>query len=151
MTLAWDACDVGQTVHSVIDASGKIVGLSMFTGYSANERKALSLATMDPDVPIGAEVRVIWGEPGGGSLKTTVQPHEQFTVRAIVSPAPTPRRSGRATTTAGGRPHSNHSFALSDPQGADLAPCRLLGYRTTPRPAHPRLRNRRCSPAPASA
>jgi len=31
---------------------------------------------------------VIWGEPGGGSRKTTVQPHEQFSVRAIVSPAP---------------------------------------------------------------
>jgi vanillate/3-O-methylgallate O-demethylase len=32
-------------------------------------------------------VRVIWGEPDGGSLKT-VRPHEQFMVRAIVSPAP---------------------------------------------------------------
>jgi vanillate/3-O-methylgallate O-demethylase len=60
----------------------------MFTGYSANERKALSLATLDPDVPIGAEVNVIWGEPNGGSKKTTVQPHGQFSVRAIVSPAP---------------------------------------------------------------
>ena len=73
---------------SVVDASGKVVGLSMFTGYSANEHKALSLATVDPDVPVGAEIRVIWGEPGGGSAKTTVQPHEQFAVRAIVSPAP---------------------------------------------------------------
>ena len=73
---------------SVVDADGKIVGLSMFTGYSANERIALSLATVDPDVPVGAEVRVIWGEPDGGSRKTTVQPHEQFAVRAIVSPAP---------------------------------------------------------------
>lgn len=73
---------------SVIDADGKIVGLSMFTGYSANERAALSLATVDPDVPVGAEVRVIWGEPDGGTRKTTVQPHEQFAVRAIVSPAP---------------------------------------------------------------
>jgi vanillate/3-O-methylgallate O-demethylase len=114
VTLAWNASDVATLVaspfigdgpgyqffdipnanygssnfDSVIDASGKIVGLSMFTGYSANERKALSLATIDPDVPIGAEVRVIWGEPDGGSLKTTVQPHEQFAVRAIVSPAP---------------------------------------------------------------
>ena len=61
-----------------MDASGKVVGLSMFTGYSANERSGLSLATVDPDVPIGAEVRVIWGEPDGGSKKTTVQPHEQF-------------------------------------------------------------------------
>ena len=33
---------------SVIDESGKLVGLSLFTGYSANERRALSLATVDP-------------------------------------------------------------------------------------------------------
>ncbi|MBO0805162.1 MAG: hypothetical protein J2P25_19060 [Nocardiopsaceae bacterium] len=73
---------------SVTDADGNIVGLSMFTGYSSNERKALSLATVSPDVPLGAEVRVIWGEPDGGTRKTTVQPHEQLAVRAIVSPAP---------------------------------------------------------------
>ncbi|GJF04628.1 vanillate/3-O-methylgallate O-demethylase [Pseudonocardia sp. D17] len=73
---------------SVVDADGRVVGLSLFTGYSANERRALSLATVDPDVPLGAEVRVIWGEPDGGSRKTTVEPHEQFAVRAIVSPAP---------------------------------------------------------------
>jgi vanillate/3-O-methylgallate O-demethylase len=39
-------------------------------------------------VPIGAEVTVLWGEPGGGTRKTTVQPHEQLMVRAVVSPAP---------------------------------------------------------------
>ncbi|MGW0579681.1 vanillate/3-O-methylgallate O-demethylase [Streptomyces sp. NPDC002920] len=77
-----------SSYDSVVDADGNTVGLSMFTGYSANERKALSLATVNPDVPLGAEVRVIWGEPGGGSRKTTVQPHEQFAVRAIVSPTP---------------------------------------------------------------
>ncbi|MEV5301108.1 vanillate/3-O-methylgallate O-demethylase [Amycolatopsis methanolica] len=73
---------------SVTDADGNLVGLSLFTGYSANERTALSLATVNPDVPLGAEVTVVWGEPGGGSRKTTVQPHEQVAVRAIVSPAP---------------------------------------------------------------
>jgi vanillate/3-O-methylgallate O-demethylase len=73
---------------SVVDSDGTLVGLSMFTGYSANERKALSLATLDPGVPLGAEVQVIWGEPDGGSRKTTVQPHEQLAVRAVVSPAP---------------------------------------------------------------
>ena len=31
---------------------------------------------------------MIWGEPNGGSRKTTVQPHEQLAVRAVVSPAP---------------------------------------------------------------
>lgn len=114
VTLAWNAEDVAKLLaspvdpdgpgyqwfdlpnanygssnfDSVIDADGNVLGLSMFTGYSANERKALSLATVNPDVPIGAEVRVIWGEPDGGSQKTTVQPHKQLEVRAIVSPAP---------------------------------------------------------------
>ncbi|WP_326837717.1 aminomethyl transferase family protein [Amycolatopsis rhabdoformis] len=114
VTLAWNPEDVGKLLtspvdpagpgyqffdlpnanygssnfDSVLDADGNLLGLSLFTGYSANERAALSLATIDPDVPLGAEVRVLWGEPGGGSRKTTVQPHEQLAVRAIVSPAP---------------------------------------------------------------
>ncbi|MDQ0643272.1 vanillate/3-O-methylgallate O-demethylase [Microbacterium murale] len=73
---------------SVIDADGNNVGLSLFTGVTANERRGLSLATVDRDVPVGAEVRVVWGEPDGGSGKTTVEPHEQISVRAVVSPVP---------------------------------------------------------------
>jgi vanillate/3-O-methylgallate O-demethylase len=72
----------------VTDANGKQLGLSMWTGYSENERTALSLGTVDPGVEIGTEVRVVWGEPDGGSKKATVERHEQFAVRAIVSPAP---------------------------------------------------------------
>ncbi|MGA2190382.1 MAG: aminomethyl transferase family protein, partial [Steroidobacteraceae bacterium] len=37
----------------VIDAGGKTVGLSMFTGYSYNEKQALSLATIDPRIAVG--------------------------------------------------------------------------------------------------
>jgi vanillate/3-O-methylgallate O-demethylase len=73
---------------SVLDPDGNLVGFSMFTGYSANEKRALSLATVDPSVEIGAEVHVVWGEPGGGSAKTTVDPHKQLQVRAVVSPVP---------------------------------------------------------------
>ncbi len=73
---------------AVIDADGNNIGLSLFTGVTANEKRGLSLATVDRDVPLGAEVRVVWGEPDGGSGKTTVEPHEQLAVRAIVSPAP---------------------------------------------------------------
>ncbi|MDO5614127.1 MAG: aminomethyl transferase family protein, partial [Paracoccus sp. (in: a-proteobacteria)] len=73
---------------AVIDADGNNVGLSLFTGVTANEKRGLSLATVDHDVPEGAEVRVVWGEPDGGSAKTTVEPHEQLAVRAIVSPVP---------------------------------------------------------------
>jgi vanillate/3-O-methylgallate O-demethylase len=60
----------------------------MFTGYSYNEKQALSLATVDAEVPEGAEVRVVWGEEGGGTKKSTVEPHKQLEVRAIVSSVP---------------------------------------------------------------
>ncbi len=73
---------------AVLDADGKTVGLSLFTGVTANEKRGLSLATVDADVPVGAEVRVVWGEPDGGSGKTTVEPHEQIAIRAVVSPVP---------------------------------------------------------------
>lgn len=73
---------------SVVDANGSHIGLSMWTGYSENERCALSIGTVKPNVEIGSEVRVIWGEPGGGTLKSTVERHKQRAVRAIVRPAP---------------------------------------------------------------
>jgi vanillate/3-O-methylgallate O-demethylase len=73
---------------SVLDAAGNTVGMSMFTGYSYNEKRALSLATIDHDVPVGTELTVLWGEPNGGTRKTTVEPHKQLAVRAVVSPVP---------------------------------------------------------------
>lgn len=114
VTLAWNAEDLGTILSSVldpdevpykyfdlplanygssnydrvIDADGKTVGLSMFTGYSSNERRGLSLAIVDPDVPEGTELRVVWGEPDGGTKKTTVEPHRQFEARVVVSPVP---------------------------------------------------------------
>jgi vanillate/3-O-methylgallate O-demethylase len=60
----------------------------MFTGYSFNEKKALSLATVDHEIPLGTEIGVVWGEENGGTKKTTVEPHKQITVRAVVSPVP---------------------------------------------------------------
>jgi vanillate/3-O-methylgallate O-demethylase len=72
----------------VIDADGKTVGLSMFTGYSYNEKQALSLAVIRPDIPVGAEVKVVWGEENGGTRKPTVEPHQQLEVRALVSAVP---------------------------------------------------------------
>jgi vanillate/3-O-methylgallate O-demethylase len=48
----------------------------------------LSLGVVDPDIEIGTEVRLVWGEAGGGSKKTTVERHKQTEIRAIVSPVP---------------------------------------------------------------
>jgi vanillate/3-O-methylgallate O-demethylase len=73
---------------SVLAADGSQLGLSMWTGYSENERRALSLGAVNPGVAIGSEVKVVWGEPGGGSRKATVERHKQFAVRATVSPVP---------------------------------------------------------------
>ena len=67
---------------------GKQVGLSMFAGYSYNERSMLSLGVVEPNIEIGTEVTLVWGEEGGGSKKTTVERHKQLEVRAIVSPVP---------------------------------------------------------------
>ena len=72
----------------VINQNGDVVGVSMFTGYSWNEKSALSLATVNPDVKVGAGVRVVWGEEDGGTKKTTVEPHKQLDVDAVVSPVP---------------------------------------------------------------
>ena len=115
VTLAWNGEDVAKIFHSLLDTEGEhgyqffdipianygsssfdsvlepggaVVGFSMFSGYSANEQRALSLATIDPRIELGTEVEVVWGEPNGGSRKTTVQPHKQINVRAIVSPVP---------------------------------------------------------------
>jgi len=74
--------------YDKIVSGGKTIGLSMFSGYSYNERSMLSLGVVDPDVEIGAEVKLVWGEPGGGSGKTTVERHKQMEIRAIVSPVP---------------------------------------------------------------
>jgi vanillate/3-O-methylgallate O-demethylase len=90
----------------VIDAGGTTVGLSMFTGYSYNEKQALSLATIDPDIPIGTELHVVWGEENGGTGKTTVEPHRQTEVRVIVSPVPY-SRVARETYRRGWRTRGN--------------------------------------------
>ena len=103
------AADYGSSnCNAVPDSSGAAAGLSMFSGSSASERRALSLATIDSTIETGTEVTVIWGEPGGGSSKTSVEPHDQIPVRAIVSPVPCPAdaRTGyhAGRRTAGARP-----------------------------------------------
>jgi vanillate/3-O-methylgallate O-demethylase len=69
-------------------AGSEMVGISMFSGYSANEQSMLSLGVVAPDVPIGAEVTIVWGEENGGTKKTTVERHKQTEIRAVVSSVP---------------------------------------------------------------
>jgi glycine cleavage system aminomethyltransferase T len=72
-----------------VEKDGKLVGLSTWIGYSANEGKMLTLAMVDEDVAApGTEVQFVWGEPDGGSGKPTVEKHRQVSIKAIVSPVP---------------------------------------------------------------
>jgi vanillate/3-O-methylgallate O-demethylase len=82
--------------------NGKTVGVSMFGGYSYNERTALSLGVVDPDINVGEELTLVWGEDGGGTQKTTVERHKQLDVRVTISPVPY-SRVARETYTDGWR------------------------------------------------
>jgi vanillate/3-O-methylgallate O-demethylase len=74
--------------YDKITSHGKTVGFSMFAGYSYNERSMLSLGVVDANIEVGTEVKLVWGESGGGSNKPTVERHKQLEIRAIVSPVP---------------------------------------------------------------
>ncbi|GGI04114.1 vanillate/3-O-methylgallate O-demethylase [Egicoccus halophilus] len=118
VTLAWNAEDVlkvwasllsdevpykyldlpqsvyGSASYDRVVHDGKDIGLSLFTGYTYNERRFLSLAVVDPSLEVGSEVKVVWGEPDGGSRKlSTERPHRQIEIRATVSPVPYSREA----------------------------------------------------------
>src|ERR1700693_156380 len=63
--------------YDTITRKGKVIGLSMFAGYSYNERTALSLGVVDPDIKTGTVVTLVWGEENGGTSKPPVERHKQ--------------------------------------------------------------------------
>ena len=136
MTFAWNADDVAKVFRSMFEPGGehykyidlplsnyasasydkvmnggKTVGISMFTGYSYNERSMLSLGVVDPDIEIGNEVTLVWGEEGGGTKKTTVERHKQIEIRAIVSPVPYSEVVRKPTRKAGAPASGDSSVA----------------------------------------
>lgn len=77
-----------STSADLILRDGKQVGMSMFNGYSYNERCMLSLGVVDADVEIGDVLTLVWGEPNGGTEKTSTERHKQAEIRVRVSPTP---------------------------------------------------------------
>jgi vanillate/3-O-methylgallate O-demethylase len=78
----------GSSSFDAVMKGGKTVGLSMFSGISYNERSMLSLGVVDPDVNIGDELVLVWGEENGGTKKVTVERHKQTEIRVVVSSVP---------------------------------------------------------------
>lgn len=74
--------------YDAITLNGIGAGVSLFSGFNYYHRKMLSLGVVLPDVEIGSEVSLLWGEPDGGTRKTTVERHKQTEIRAIVRAAP---------------------------------------------------------------
>ncbi|HEY8268642.1 MAG TPA: aminomethyl transferase family protein [Xanthobacteraceae bacterium] len=72
-----------------IMSGGKVVGASMFSGYTWNERKMLSLGFVEEQyAKPGTELTLVWGEENGGTKKTTVERHKQTELRVTVAPVP---------------------------------------------------------------
>jgi vanillate/3-O-methylgallate O-demethylase len=67
---------------------GRQVGFSMFAGYSYNEKRMLSLGMVDAGVKENDILTLVWGEPDGGTDKTTVEPSVQMEVRVRVAEVP---------------------------------------------------------------
>jgi vanillate/3-O-methylgallate O-demethylase len=82
--------------YDKVTMGGNVVGYSMFSGYSFNERTALSLGVVDANINTGDVLTLVWGEEGGGTRKTTVERHKQLEVRVKVSPVPYARDAREA-------------------------------------------------------
>ncbi len=78
----------GSSSFDKVMKGGKVVGHSMFTGYSHNERCGLSLGWVDADVKENDVLTLTWGEEGGGTSKPPVERHEQTEVRVRVAAVP---------------------------------------------------------------
>ncbi len=113
VTFEWNLDDVTRVMASLFDNPGenykyidlplsnytsasydavmkddRLVGFSMFSGYTFNDRAFLSLGTVDPDIEVGDVLTLIWGEEDGGTGKTTVERHRQTEIQVRVAPTP---------------------------------------------------------------
>lgn len=137
VTLVWNAQDVADVTGSqldqnksakfmewpksryalfqtdqVLDAEGRLIGLSLDCGYIYNERAFVSLATIDDAyAETGTQVTVLWGE-NPNSAKPTVEPHVQVEIRATVAPAPYEAYAREKYRT----PAASHAYAYSEPR-----------------------------------
>lgn len=83
------ASNYGTYPCDAVLAEGRLVGVSVYTGYTVSVGGWSSLAVVDEGAARdGERLTVVWGEPGGGTAKPTVERHAQAEVRATVSTSP---------------------------------------------------------------
>lgn len=77
-----------STFDRVMNGS-KVVGASMFSGFTFNARKVLSLGFVEEQYARpGTHLILVWGEENGGTKKTTVERHKQTEVQVTVETTP---------------------------------------------------------------
>lgn len=81
-----------STSVDMVMRDGRMVGMSMFNGYSYNERCLLSLGVVDADVQVGDVLTLKWGEPEPTG-KTSAERHKQAEIRVRVAPTPYAREA----------------------------------------------------------
>lgn len=81
-----------STSADMVMRDGKMVGMSMFNGYSYNERCMLSLGVVDDSVEVGDVLNLVWGEPDD-TAKTSKEKHRQTEIRVRVAPTPYSREA----------------------------------------------------------
>jgi len=75
--------------YDKVMVGGTTVGISTWIGYSASERKMLTIAVIDAQhAKPGTTVTYVWGEEGGGTSKPAVERHRQMEIGATVAPVP---------------------------------------------------------------
>jgi vanillate/3-O-methylgallate O-demethylase len=85
----WPNANYSSSSYDRVLTGGTMAGLSMFSGYSYNERSMLSLGIIDEShAAPGTPITLVWGEENGGTGKTTVERHRQFEIRGVVGPVP---------------------------------------------------------------
>lgn len=76
-----------SSTADMIMSGDKMVGMSMFNGYSYNERSVLSLGVVDQSVQEGDILTLRWGE-SDETAKTSTEPHRQAEIRVRVAATP---------------------------------------------------------------
>jgi len=87
-----------STSADMVMRGDSMVGMSMFMGYSYNERCILSLGVVDAGVEVGDELTLVWGE-ADTTGKTSTEPHEQTEIRVRVSDTPYAREARETYAT----------------------------------------------------
>jgi vanillate/3-O-methylgallate O-demethylase len=86
----------------MVMANGQMVGMSMFNGYSFNERCFLSLGIVDPTVEVGDVLTLVWGEPDESGKPPPNSISRLKSACGCRRPL-TPRRHATTMLTAGAR------------------------------------------------